>query len=1072
MGLGKTVEIIGLMLMNPRRTGIKRKSEDEIEVTPDKDEGKVSKLKLRCICHKPTQKLNSITCKKCWTSQHIKCVFQTSISEEDRNKYKCPFCWKKSKDIIDSPTTLIIMPASIKTQWKDEIQRHVKDNSFKLLIYNGISNGWISPHELVKYDAILTDFNTLSSELYFSDPAVQSRQLRHPKKFEFPPSPLTAVRFWRVVFDEAQMIENKTTRPSQMVKQLLAINRWGTTGTPIEKGSILCLYGLVFFLNLSPFTDEKLFNQLFNQPDKMIKVLSKVMWRTCKKDVEHEINIPKQTEIVHEIKMTNLQECFYRQAHLSTKPHFMKSMQDYLLRNGPLKFVTQPGGSKAVRVRTIDLRMKDKYLHELNNATLKIFLEPLRCLRQDCTIPSIVSKSFDQAKTKITLKPEQLHDHLVSKASLETKSALRTICSSINGIAALKIAEHKFEEALTLYKHVLKLASENTGVVCVDSMLQIHVYQGLIDISSKIDNEEEMKNKEHYETEMGKLEWKYIKSYYEKVEELNVKLDQHLPELRKTAREQTDTDGKWWRGIICFQQTREEEQRLMDIINAEVFSSMVENMQILEQVRSINGIQLIITEWCDKIQKYTFDVKKRYNNLKFIAQKLRPKNEMSREDRIKVEELTKAALSCHLNLLEEIEDRENSIRRVRGFCELCKLKAKLNEYECVLFNKIIVDDNAEGTRNPRFEEKLMKAILDYAKRSDFDSEIIEMGGKFFKYLEALKTQFKLHSLLWVEVNYTISAFDELNMCKIRMQVVDSLEVISEEDTRFRLKIPRHEVEDQIRVFTAQRQEADLNFIRLNGRLKYLEHLKEENDTPTCPICQNIPTDQYFVTICGHTFCSQCYLELVKHRNRHINCPVCRTTQQTDNIYSVMCVEKGNQPIHVSFSPKIDEITRTILRLKIEEPKVKILIFSHWDNILQTIITALQANKINCRASCSSNFSKQIQDFKDYSQDITCILLNLKFGGKGLNLIEATHVFLVEPILNADEELQAIGRVHRIGQTRETFVHRFIAKNTIEETIYNKIIREREKWMRKQFTIKDLEELFDVDNERMEEDNEM
>lgn len=83
----------------------------------------------------------------------------------------------------------------------------------------------------------------------------------------------------------------------------------------------------------------------------------------------------------------------------------------------------------------------------------------------------------------------------------------------------------------------------------------------------------------------------------------------------------------------------------------------------------------------------------------------------------------------------------------------------------------------------------------------------------------------------------------------------------------------------------------------------------------------------------------------------------------------------------------------------------------------------------------------------------------------MNLIEATHVFLVEPILNADEEMQAIGRVHRIGQTRETFVHRFITKKTIEETIHSKIVQEREKWARKEFTIKDLEELLDVNTEQ-------
>jgi E3 ubiquitin-protein ligase SHPRH len=127
----------------------------------------------------------------------------------------------------------------------------------------------------------------------------------------------------------------------------------------------------------------------------------------------------------------------------------------------------------------------------------------------------------------------------------------------------------------------------------------------------------------------------------------------------------------------------------------------------------------------------------------------------------------------------------------------------------------------------------------------------------------------------------------------------------------------------------------------------------------------------------------------------------------------------------------------------------------------SIITGLKANDINYRSSIGSNFTKQVSEFKDYNQIVTCMCMNLKFGGKGLNLIEATHVFLVEPILNADEELQAIGRVHRIGQTRETFVHRFITRKTIESEIYEKITQGNNKWIQNKITIRDLEELFTI-----------
>jgi hypothetical protein len=53
-----------------------------------------------------------------------------------------------------------------------------------------------------------------------------------------------------------------------------------------------------------------------------------------------------------------------------------------------------------------------------------------------------------------------------------------------------------------------------------------------------------------------------------------------------------------------------------------------------------------------------------------------------------------------------------------------------------------------------------------------------------------------------------------------------------------------------------------------------------------------------------------------------------------------------------------------------------------------------------------------------------LLLLVSQGGLGLNLTEAQHVVLLEPLLDPALDVQAIGRVNRFGQTRTTHVHRW------------------------------------------------
>lgn len=67
-------------------------------------------------------------------------------------------------------------------------------------------------------------------------------------------------------------------------------------------------------------------------------------------------------------------------------------------------------------------------------------------------------------------------------------------------------------------------------------------------------------------------------------------------------------------------------------------------------------------------------------------------------------------------------------------------------------------------------------------------------------------------------------------------------------------------------------------------------------------------------------------------------------------------------------------------------------------------------------------------------DIKVLLVSLKTGGVALNLTVANYVYIMDPWWNPAAEMQAIDRVHRIGQNKPIFATRFIIKDSIEERI--------------------------------------
>lgn len=141
----------------------------------------------------------------------------------------------------------------------------------------------------------------------------------------------------------------------------------------------------------------------------------------------------------------------------------------------------------------------------------------------------------------------------------------------------------------------------------------------------------------------------------------------------------------------------------------------------------------------------------------------------------------------------------------------------------------------------------------------------------------------------------------------------------------------------------------------------------------------------------------------------------------------------------SIGGKTSAIVRLVRGIWNRDNSSKIVVFSEWNEVLSLINLALDLNALSVMdgstVTSSIHFGKVVSSFK--SQETGAVLLlPLKRAGAGLNIVEAQHVVLVEPSMDIALERQAVGRVHRIGQTRVTYVHRIVVEGTIEDQILN------------------------------------
>ena len=127
-----------------------------------------------------------------------------------------------------------------------------------------------------------------------------------------------------------------------------------------------------------------------------------------------------------------------------------------------------------------------------------------------------------------------------------------------------------------------------------------------------------------------------------------------------------------------------------------------------------------------------------------------------------------------------------------------------------------------------------------------------------------------------------------------------------------------------------------------------------------------------------------------------------------------------------------------LLIKTKREGSRVLIFSQMSRVLDILEDyCVFREHPYCRIDGSTAHEDRIAAIDDYNKpgsDKFVFLLTTRAGGLGINLTSANIVILFDSDWNPQADLQAQDRAHRIGQTKQVVVYRFVTEKAIEEKV--------------------------------------
>ncbi|KAJ5785711.1 uncharacterized protein N7503_010923 [Penicillium pulvis] len=987
-----------------------------------------------------------------------------------------------------SGATLIITPPAILEQWKQEFQQHAPE--LRVHHYTGIKRGQEGSDDLIieelsEFDVVLTTYNVISREVHYTNTAPK-RSLRHKKRFEARQTPLVRISWWRVCLDEAQMIESGVSNAAKVARLIPRVNAWAVTGTPLRR-NIDDLFGLLLFLRYYPFCHSNpLWTRLYSKfGSVLVHIIQKIALRHTKDCVRDELRLPQQKRIVITTPFTAIEEQHYGQL-------FEEMCEQCGLdaTGAPLSSDWNPEDPGIIeRMRSWLTRLRQTCLHPevsgSNRRALGAGSGPLR------TVDEVLEVMIENTDTSIRAEERALLLSQLRRGQFLENAKRRKEALSI------------WQAAL---EHSTKLVEEGRAQLSLQKeLLKDAIKDGSKDPSEEIsddENEEADKNSRIGQCRLrlrAALEVQHIAVFFTANAYFQIKSDTSLtqPESDEFKMlEKKEEEGYEAAKIIrkeMLTDISQKVERYMKMIKEKTQKKQF--VQIpkmkphlynrgLESYRLLNNFEDLCTSLNKHAEQY---IEWREVMINLVSQSLIDQEEDAELEGNEYERSTKHQDEMYVYmeaLRTAYADRHDALTGQKNILISHEVKAGIIQAQKdegpspKLFlsimntrSEIMPDSQLGSLRGIISELRSLVTSLDWQAtggssraRAELELvvEVLKNAGQM------IAEQLKVSASLEREVEmFRDTMNNRLEYYRHLQQISDTVAPYDEENAGKPMN------EDLFASKLKQEEKLESKISSLKSKRRYLIHLRDESGSEDssriCIICQS-SFEVGVLTVCGHKYCTDC---LRLWWRQHRTCPMCKRPLKYNDFHQItykpqelvaqeeesaikfdherhsknaiysdissgLLNEIKNIDLNGSFGTKIDTLARHIIWLREYDPGAKSIIFSQYKNFLEVLQRALHRFKI---VSSSVDYPGGIESFKK-DPAVECFLLHGKAQSSGLTLINATHVFLCEPLINTAIELQAIARVHRIGQHRPTTVWMYLVSGTVEESIYELSVARR------------------------------